>query len=97
MSLWFGDVWSSHILDNTPELMYVALANSDGAPAMVFHENPNATQRTTWTEWRIDLQLFADQGVDLTNVNTIAIGLGDKNNPQPGGTGTMFFDDIALH
>jgi hypothetical protein len=50
-----------------------------------------------WTEWIIDLQAFADQGVDLTNVNTIALGLGDKNNPQPGGTGTMYFDDIVLH
>jgi hypothetical protein len=45
--------------------------------------------------WNIDLQLFADLGVDLTNVNKIAIGFGDKNNPQ-GGTGTVYFDDIRL-
>jgi len=50
----------------------------------------------TWTEWNIDLQAFADQGVDLTNVDTIAIGLGDKSNPQAGGSGMVFFDDIRL-
>ena len=50
----------------------------------------------TWTEWTIDLQKFMDQGVNLTNVNTIAIGFGNKNNPQPGGSGLMFFDDIDL-
>ncbi|NQT01847.1 MAG: hypothetical protein HQ580_07490, partial [Planctomycetes bacterium] len=46
--------------------------------------------------WNIDLQAFADLGVNLTNVNTIAIGFGDKKNPQAGGSGTMYLDDIQL-
>ena len=57
-------------------------------------------QRSRWTEWVIDLQAFADQGVDLTNVDTIAIGFGDKNPGAPGqagGTGLVFFDDIRLY
>ncbi len=45
----------------------------------------------------IDLQAFADQGVNLTNVNTIALGLGNRNNPVAGGSGTMYFDDIRLY
>jgi len=73
--------------------LYVALNGT----AIVTHDDPNAAQVATWLEWTIDLQAFADQGVDLTNVNTIALGLGDKNNPQPGGTGTMYFDDIRLN
>ncbi len=88
LTIWFyGDP------DNAAETLYVALNGS----AVVTNDNPDAAQTGSWTEWIIDLQAFADQGVDLTNVNTIALGLGDKNNPQPGGTGTMFFDDIALH
>jgi len=88
LTIWFyGDP------ANAAETLYVALNGT----AIVTHDNPNAAQVATWLEWNIDLQAFADQGVDLTNVNTIAIGLGDKNNPQPGGTGTMYFDDIALH
>jgi len=88
LTIWFfGDP------DNAAETLYVALNGS----AVVTNDNPDAAQIAMWTEWIIDLQAFADQGVDLTNVNTIALGLGDKNNPQPGGSGTMYFDDIALH
>ncbi len=76
---------------NAPEQMYVAV---DGA--VVNHDNPAATQIGIWTAWNIDLQVLADQGVNLTNVNTIAIGFGDKSNPQAGGSGKMFIDDIRL-
>jgi hypothetical protein len=92
LSLWFnGDP------DNAPEPMYVALANVNGPPAMVYHDNPDAALIEAWTEWRIDLQAFAVQGVNLADVDTISIGFGDKNNPQPGGWGTMSFDDIRLY
>jgi len=73
--------------------MYVALNGS----AVVYHDNPNAAQIGAWTEWSIDLKQFSDQGANLTNVNTIAIGFGDKNNPQPGGSGMVLFDDIRLY
>ena len=81
------------VLSNTPEQMYVALNDS----AAVYYDESNATQIDTWTEWNIELKEFAEQGVNLTNVNTISIGFGDKNNPQPGGSGKMYFDDIRLY
>jgi hypothetical protein len=88
LSIWFrGDS------ANAAEPMYVALNGN----AVVYHDNPDATKIYIWMEWRIDLQAFADQGVDLTNVNTIALGFGDRNNPQPGGKGLMLFDDIRLY
>jgi hypothetical protein len=88
LSLWFyGDE------DNDAEQMYVALNGS----VIVNHDNPNAAQIGTWTEWTIDLQEFAAQGVNLANVNTITIGFGDKNNLQAGGEGLVFFDDIRLY
>jgi hypothetical protein len=93
LSLWFhGDP------NNAPEPMYVALANADGSTVVVYHDNPDAVTINTWIEWTIDLLLFADQGVNLTNVDTISIGFGDKNNPQAGGgSGLVFFDDIRLY
>jgi len=92
LSLWFhGD------LNNNPEPMYVALADYKGSMAEVYHNNPNATQADTWMEWRIDLQEFADQGVNLGNIHSITIGLGIRDNPQPGGAGIMYFDDIRLY
>jgi hypothetical protein len=46
----------------------------------------------------IPLQTFADQGIALTNVDRIAIGLGTQGNMTiPGGSGKMFFDDIRLY
>jgi len=88
LSLWFyGDA------SNAAERMYVALNGS----AVVYHDNPNAAQIDEWTEWTIDLQEFAAQGVNLANVNTITIGFGDKNNLQAGGSGMVFFDDIRLY
>ena len=60
---------------NTPESVYVGVANSSGTPAVVYHDDPNATVIDAWTEWTIPLQTFADQGIDLTNVDSIAIGI----------------------
>jgi len=88
LSLWFcGDA------ANAAERMYV---NLNGI-ATVYHDNPDAAMIEEWTEWTIDLQEFAAQGVNLANVNTIAIGFGDKNNLQAGGSGMVFFDDIRLY
>jgi hypothetical protein len=65
--------------------------------AGVDNDDPGASQITRWTEWNIDLQAFADQGVNLSNVNTITIGFGNRTNPVVGGTGMMYFDDIRLY
>jgi hypothetical protein len=92
-TMWTHQAIGAPMASNDPEPMYVALNGS----AVVYHDNLNATQIDTWTKWNIDLQAFADQGVNLTNVNTITIGFGDKKNPQTGGSGTMYFDDIQLH
>jgi len=86
-------IWFRGISDNAAETLYVALNGS----AVVSHDNPNAAQINEWTRWNIDLQAFADQGVNLANVNTITLGLGNKNNPLAGGSGMMYFDDIRLY
>jgi hypothetical protein len=71
--------------------MFIAL---DGT-AVVYHDDASATQLSGWNEWVIELAAF---GVDLTNVNSITIGVGTKNAPVPdGGTGTLYFDDIRLY
>ena len=86
-------IWYRGDAANAAEPMYVAINDS----AVVNHDNPDAAQRASWTEWSIDLQAFADQGVNLNNVNTITIGLGDRANPVAGGAGMLYFDDIRLY
>jgi len=85
------------IISNQAEPMYVAISNANGTPAVVYHEDANATLINTWTEWPIDLKKFADKGVNLADVDKMFIGFGTRENPQPGGNGTMYFDDIRLY
>ncbi|MCP4607155.1 MAG: LamG domain-containing protein [Planctomycetes bacterium] len=86
-------IWYMGNATNAPETMYVALNGN----AVVNHNDPEAAQASVWTEWSIDLQAFADQGVNLTNVTSITLGLGNKNNPVAGGAGMMYYDDIRLY
>jgi hypothetical protein len=85
------------IQSNAPEPMYVAIANSTGQPAVVYHDDPDAAQIDAWTEWNIDLKEFQDKGINLTDVDSIALGFGNRNNPQAGGAGKMYFDDFRLY
>jgi hypothetical protein len=96
-----GGQWSHQdigIISNAPEPLYVAVSNSTGAPAVVYNDDTNAATIDTWTEWVIPLSAFADQGINLTNVDSIAIGLGTRGNmTSPGGSGKMYIDDIRLY
>jgi hypothetical protein len=78
---------------NAAEPMYVAI---DG-DAVVTNDDPKAALDNEWNRWDISLQVFADMGVDLTNVKSISIGFGDKTNPVAGGEGMVLIDDIRLY
>ena len=87
LSLWIrGDT------SNAAERIYVALNG-----VAVYHDDPAAAQAAGWTEWRIPLSEFASKGVNLAAVNTVSIGLGDKNNVTAGGSGVLYVDDIRLY
>jgi len=81
------------IPSNDPQPMYIVLNDN----AVIYHEDPNASLISDWTEWNINLQDFADQGVNLTNVNSIGIGIGERNATEPDGSGILFIDDIRLN
>ena len=88
LSLWFRGASA-----NAADRMFVALNGT----AVVYHDDPAATQITGWNRWVIDLTRFADQGMNLANVSTITIGFGTKNSPAAGGSGQVYFDDIRLY
>ena len=91
-------IWFRGGPNNGAEPLYVAISNSTGAAAIIVHDDPAAAQIDTWAEWIIPLQAFADRGINLNNVDKIAIGLGTRGNQTvPGGSGKMFFDDIRLY
>jgi len=86
-------IWFRGIAANAADPLYVVL--NGGIP--VVNQDPAAAQIEIWTEWNIPLQLFIDKGADVTSVNSIAVGIGNKTSPQTGGAGTMYFDDIGVH
>jgi hypothetical protein len=92
LSLWFrGDS------ANAADPLYVSISNAAGAPAVMANADLKAAQAGIWTEWRMALQDFANKGINLTNVDKIAIGVGSKGGVAPGGSGTMYIDDIRLY
>jgi len=93
LSLWFrGDP------SNAPERMYVAIANGTGVPVVVYHDDINAAAINTWKQWNIPLTEFSSRGVNLADVDTIAIGLGTRGNTTiAGGSGKIYIDDIRLY
>ncbi|MCP4250296.1 MAG: hypothetical protein GY778_24905, partial [bacterium] len=73
------------IQSNAAEPLYVALCNSTGAPVVLAHGDADASVTDVWTEWTIDLQAFADQGLNVADVDKIAIGLGTQGDPAAAG------------
>ncbi len=93
LSLWFRGSSS-----NAAEPLYAAISNSAGAPGIVAYDDPDAVASIGWKQWQIPLQAFADQGINLGNVDKLGIGLGSKSGlAAPGGSGTLYVDDIRLY
>jgi hypothetical protein len=90
--------WQSQdigIASNDAERLYVILEDSGGRVEEVPHPDPNAVLSNTWQEWNIALADFAP--VDVTKIKKMYIGVGDRDTPQLGGSGTLYVDDIRLY
>jgi hypothetical protein len=81
-------------VDNDPSPLYVAIEDSAGRIAVIVHPDPNAVLIEKWIEWNIPFGDFA--GANPAAVTKMYIGVGDRDNPQPGGEGLIFIDDIGL-
>jgi hypothetical protein len=93
LSLWFRGA-----AGNAAEPLYTSISNTAGSAALVPYDDPGATTIRTWRQWRIPLQGFADQGISLSNVDKLAIGLGSESGMAAvGGSGTIYIDDIRLY
>ena len=75
---------------NTAEQMYVKLNGSK----VLYDGDPADITKDSWQRWNIDLVSF---GADLSNVTTLAIGLGDEANLTAGGSGVVYLDNIRLY
>ena len=80
--------------DNIADTLYVAIEDGSGQVAVASHSDPDAVLAAEWQEWTIPLSEFSS--VNLASVSTIYVGLGNRDNPSSGGSGTIFLDDIGV-
>ncbi|MDI6450485.1 LamG-like jellyroll fold domain-containing protein [Anaerobaca lacustris] len=79
---------------NTVAPLYVVLEDATGRSAVVTHPDANIIGRSGWNEWQIPLSDFS--GVNLSRVDTMTIGIGNRTSPTAGGNGVIYVDDIAF-
>jgi len=82
--------------DNAPETLYVAVEDSAGDVAVAAHADPNAALATAWQAWAVPFSVLTDAGVNLARVETLSVGLGDRDNPTVGGEGLVYIDTIGF-
>lgn len=80
---------------NAAEPLYVVLKDSEGNEAVKAHLDPAALTTDSWQGWSIPLTDFA--GVNATEIKKMSIVIGSPASSQPGGSGTVYIDDITLH
>jgi hypothetical protein len=74
--------------------VYVRLEDASKGTATVVHPDPAFSATTQWTAWKIPLADFT--GVNPAKIKKLCLGVGDKADPQAGGTGILYVDDIQL-
>jgi len=83
----------------TTEPFWVQLQDSNGYGEKVFYgvypgESLEDLNDPNWNEWNIDL---ADFAVDLNDVVGVVIAIGNEDSNTPGGSGTIYVDEIRLY
>jgi len=79
---------------NDAEPLYLVVEDGAGRDKTITHPDPAATQIAGWQEWTIPLTEFGS--LNLASIKSVAIGVGNRNNPQAGGAGKLFIDDIQI-
>jgi hypothetical protein len=89
------DLWYKGNLGNAAEQMYLVVEDTTDYSVQVINADPNAAKNSDWTAWRIAVSDFS--GISLSSVKKIYIGFGNRTDPQAGGLGSIYIDDIQLH
>ena len=82
--------------ENIQDRLYMAFEDSRGRIAVVYHSNTSAVLSTEAQVWHIPLADLDAAGVDLSAVERLVIGVGNRDNPQASGSGMLYIDDIQL-
>jgi len=80
--------------ENDPDTLYLVVEDVAGHLATVVHPDETVLTTDAWQEWTIPLGDLG--GIDLTSVQMVYLGVGDRDNPAAGGSGLIFIDDVQF-
>ena len=92
MSVWvYGDK------TNSDEKVYASLTDGTNTATVVLTES-GVTQTADWTAWNIDIRDFTNDNpsLDMGNIASMTIGIGDPISPAAGGSGTVYIDNVNM-
>jgi len=86
---------------NDSDKLYVILEDGDWIPSTAvvqYDGDANDLKKEYWQRWDIDFEEFLENNPTfrLKEVSTITVAVGDTTNQQPGGSGTIYIDDISF-
>ncbi len=81
---------------NAPAQLYVAIRDKANRARVIKHPDAAPVTSVLWAEWSIPLADVIAAGVDVTAVKTLYIGVGNREQPTPGGSGRIYIDDIRV-
>jgi hypothetical protein len=90
-------LWVQGLEDNSAEPLYTGVIDAAGTEAIVVHSDGAVVQVEEWQEWAVPLSEFVAAGVDVTQISSMLIVIGDKSAPVSGFTGTIYVDDVRLY
>ncbi len=79
---------------NTAEKFYVVVEDAAGKIGVAVHPDPAVLTAAKWTEWKIPLSSLS--GVNAAKIKKLYLGVGNRTNSAPGGTGRIYLDDIRI-
>jgi internalin A len=90
------DLYFRGASDNGTGQLYLSIEDYTGQITVINYPNPDVIFAEQWQQWSIPLTDLTADGIDVTAIRKMSIGVGDPENPQPGGIGIIYIDDIRI-
>jgi hypothetical protein len=82
--------------DNSGVQLYLSIEDDTGQITAMIHPDSNAVLDEQWQQWSIPLVDLIADGIDVTSIRKLLIGIGDLDNPQSEGIGIIYVDNIRV-
>jgi len=82
--------------ENSTEPFYVLLTDGGQHLGKAVCPDAGIVLSPDWTRWDIPIDVFTSAGVDMADIQSMSIGIGQPERAAAGGSGMLLIDDIQL-